>query len=147
MDSPSRIKAIICDLDGTLSANNGHRGVYEFSKCQNDELIEPTKLIIESLWLRQYKTIFLSGREEKYRENTDLFLAKHLNPFHMIDSVLFMRATNDLRKDSIIKKEIYQRDIEPKYEVVLVLDDRMSVCRMWRDELNLRCYQADYGDF
>lgn len=46
---------------------------------------------------------------------------------------LFMREGGDFRVDSIVKKEIYHRWIEPYYDVRLVVDDRPQVIEMWRD--------------
>jgi len=46
---------------------------------------------------------------------------------------LYMRATDDTRKDSIVKQEIYDKHIKDKYNVVFVFDDRPQVVQMWRD--------------
>lgn len=56
------------------------------------------------------------------------WLEKHDLP---IDS-LFMRRGGDTRVDSTVKLEIYREHIEPYYDVRLVVDDRPSVCEMWR---------------
>ena len=57
-----------------------------------------------------------------------------------------MRNTADTRKDSIIKKEIYDAHIKDKYYIELVLDDRDQVVRLWRS-LGLPTFQVNYGDF
>ena len=44
-----------------------------------------------------------------------------------------MRKTDDSRKDSIIKKEIFLEHIDKEYNVMSVFDDRPQVIRMWRD--------------
>jgi hypothetical protein len=59
---------------------------------------------------------------------------------------LFMRKTDDFRKDAIIKEEIYQNEIEGKYNVLFILDDRNSVCDFWRSK-GLVCFQVAPGDF
>ena len=61
-------------------------------------------------------------------------------------SDLFMRADGDYRADSIVKEEIYHDKIEPVYNVLLVLDDRDSVVKMWRS-LGLTCLQVAEGNF
>ena len=43
-----------------------------------------------------------------------------------------MRKTGDNRKDSIIKREIFENDIRPYYNIDYVLDDRNQVVEMWR---------------
>lgn len=44
-----------------------------------------------------------------------------------------MREAKDQRKDSIVKSEIFWRDIAPFYNVECVIDDRPQVVRMWLD--------------
>jgi hypothetical protein len=41
---------------------------------------------------------------------------------------------------------LYDTFVKDNYKVLLVLDDRDQVVRMWR-ELGLTCFQVDYGDF
>jgi hypothetical protein len=57
-----------------------------------------------------------------------------------------MRAEGDTRKDSIIKEEIYRAEIENKYNVLFVLDDRNQVVELWR-RLGLTCLQVAEGNF
>ena len=58
---------------------------------------------------------------------------------------LVMRKTGDYRKDSIVKREMFEEHIEGKYNVLFVLDDRNQVVDMWRKELGLTCLQCNYG--
>ena len=58
-----------------------------------------------------------------------------------------MRDDGDYRKDNITKLEMYNKHIKGKYDVEFVLDDRDSVVKMWRDELDLTCMQVDWGNF
>ena len=57
-----------------------------------------------------------------------------------------MRKNGDSRRDSIVKEEIFWNDIEPKYNVLAVFDDRDQVVKMWR-ELGIKCFQCEYGNF
>jgi hypothetical protein len=57
-----------------------------------------------------------------------------------------MRETGDNRKDSIVKEEIYNRDILPEYYVSFVLDDRQQVVDALR-EMGLQVWQVARGDF
>ena len=57
-----------------------------------------------------------------------------------------MRATGDPRKDSIVKREIFDREIRDRYRVVGVFDDREQVVQMWR-ALGLTVFQVAEGDF
>ncbi|AVM50081.1 AAA family ATPase [Capnocytophaga sp. oral taxon 878] len=135
-------KAIICDLDGTLSLLNG-RDPYNAATCDNDLLNEPVAAALQMAKAQDYKIILLSGREDKFREPTVRFLTKHQISYDL----LLMRTTNDFRKDNIIKKELFLAEIQGKYFVQFLLDDRNQVVDMWRKELNLPCFQVNYGDF
>ena len=142
IQNPNLQKAIICDLDGTLALMNG-RNPFDASKCDEDLLNEPVANTLINYKKLGYSIILLSGREEKFREPTLHFLTKHSIEF---DS-LFMRKTNDSRKDAIIKKEVFDAEIRDKYFIEFVLDDRNQVVDMWRNELQLTCFQVYYGDF
>jgi predicted kinase len=130
--------AVICDLDGTLALLNG-RNPYDASTCDNDILNTVVASIIKD------KTVLLvSGREDKYREPTIKFLEKNNIKYES----LFMRPTGDFRKDSIIKREIFNNNIRGKYNIEFVVDDRLQVCRMWYDlGLNLLKVGDPESDF
>ncbi len=61
--------------------------------------------------------------------------------------ILNMREAGDMRKDSIVKKELFDQHIRGKYNVRMVIDDRDQVVDMWRNELGLTCLQVAEGDF
>lgn len=136
-------KAIVCDLDGTLAIIS-HRSPYDASNCDEDDLNVPVANIVQSFYEKGYKILFVSGREDKYKEPTIRFIEKHLGPEFQYE--LIMRASDDKRKDSIIKNEFYEKFIRPNYFVEFVLDDRNQVVDMWRG-MGLTCLQVAYGDF
>ncbi|MCC9071133.1 AAA family ATPase [Flavobacterium sp. F-65] len=135
-------KAIICDLDGTLALMNG-RNPFDASKCDEDLLNEPVANVLRNYKKLDYKILLVSGREDRYKEPTLRFLEKHAIEF----DELMMRKSQDNRKDSIIKTEIYNDFIKDKYFVEFALDDRNQVVDMWRNDLKLPCFQVYYGDF
>ena len=135
-------KAVICDLDGTLSLLNG-RDPYDASSADEDLLNVPVARVLQMAKAQGYKVILLSGREQLYREPTEHFLSKHQIAYDL----LLMRTTNDYRKDNIIKKELFQQEIAGKYFIEFLLDDRNQVVDMWRKDLQLPCFQVNYGDF
>lgn len=135
-------KAIICDLDGTLSLLNG-RDPYDASSADEDGLNTPVASVLAMAKAQGYKVILLSGREQLYREPTERFLLKHQIAYDL----LLMRTTNDYRKDNVIKKELLQQEIAGKYFIEFLLDDRNQVVEMWRKDLHLPCFQVNYGDF
>jgi hypothetical protein len=137
--------AIICDIDGTL-ALLGDRNPYDASQAEQDELNHPIANILE---VYSHQTLFdvqillVSGREDKYRPQTERWLKLH----DIRHKQLYMRQAGDFRKDTIVKREIYARYIQDKYHVIFVLDDRDQVVKMWRQELGLTCLQVEYGAF
>lgn len=140
--NPKLYRAIICDLDGTLALLNG-RDPYDATNCEQDELNHPVYDIVTTYKnLPEVDVLLVSGREEKYREQTKRWLEKHLIDYRK----LYMRNTGDNRKDSIIKKEIYDTHIKGKYNILFVLDDRNQVVDFWRSE-GLTCLQVGEGDF
>lgn len=135
-------KAVICDLDGTLSLLNG-RDPYNAATCDNDLLNTPVAAALKMAKQQGYQVILLSGREDKFREPTVRFLDKHQIGYDL----LLMRTSNDFRKDNIIKRELFEGEIQGKYFVEFLLDDRNQVVDMWRKDLHLPCFQVNYGDF
>ena len=135
-------KAILCDLDGTLALLNG-RNPFDASSCAADLLNEPVANVLRNYKQLGYAIVLLSGREDVYREPTLRFLEQH----GIVYDTLLMRAASDNRKDAIIKREIFEREIEGKYFIEFILDDRNQVVNMWRDDLKLPCFQVYYGDF
>jgi predicted kinase len=135
---------IISDLDGTCALFVGKRSAYDATDC--DLIDEPNRPVIETIkhyYNAGHKIIFVSGRQDKYEPETRRFLEKHFPNFQY---ELFLRKTGDLRKDSIIKEEIFNNNIKDKYFVKLILDDRDSVVKLWRS-LGLTCFQVAYGNF
>lgn len=132
--------AVICDIDGTL-AHMTDRSPYDWSRV-NEDSIDP---VVRSLFNQQLGVhkIVLSGRDSVSREETEQWL--DINEVEYDD--LFMRSEGDKRKDSVVKRELFDEHIRDKYRVLFVLDDRQQVVDMWRDELGLKCFQVAPGDF
>jgi predicted kinase len=113
---------VICDLDGTLCLF-GDSNPYERNFLE-DKLNRPIASI-----LKQRNVIITSGRNNKFRTQTEEWLRK--NDIRYLE--MFMRADGDVRKDSIVKREMYDNHIRGKYNVTFVLDDRPQVCRVWHE--------------
>jgi len=141
-------KAILCDLDGTLAIISG-RSPYDASCC--DELDLPNYPVINcilAMYQKGYEIIFLSGRDSKYRIQTEKFINKYVrtDDLSTIKYSLYMRSEGDIRKDSIIKKELFDEYVKDTFYVEFVLDDRNQVVDLWRS-IGLSCFQVNYGDF
>lgn len=149
-------ECIICDLDGTLSLLNG-RDPYDATRSDNDLPNEPVQKVVRWAHAHGVKIIFMTGREDKFREPSALFLEQHAvyeaetrlgdKRTLTIPHELYMRRTGDMRPDNIVKREMYDRHVKDKYRVLFVLDDRPKVVRMWRHELGMTVFQLNDVEF
>lgn len=133
--------AIICDIDGTL-AHRKDRSPYDYSRVREDDVDVDIRDLIYVHYIAGTTIILLSGREDSCEEDTQQWLQDNLVPHHE----LFMRDSGDYRKDSIVKRELFDQHIRDNYRVRFVLDDRDQVVQMWRD-LGLKCFQVAEGAF
>jgi predicted kinase len=149
--------AIICDIDGTAALfDKKDRNPYDASRC--DEVDQPNVAVRAVLYVFQFlndairrdmvnngtstELIYLSGRDDKFREPTQRFLEKYQFPVGQ----LHMRPTRDNRKDWIVKGELFDAHVRGKYNVLFILDDRDQVVNFWRS-LGLTCFQVAPGAF
>jgi len=130
---------LITDFDGTIS-HMTNRTAYEWDKVGSDRK-DP---VITDLISRygEMRIIIVSGRNDRCRPETEKWLAD--NGVHYNE--LFMRKDGDMRKDVVVKREIYEREIKGKYNVFMVLDDRSQTVNGWRD-LGLKTLQVSNGNF
>lgn len=145
---------IICDIDGTIALFDRNKKNPYDRDFENDEVNNEVNLILRlyidslsdiDLLYESNKIIFVSGRSDKFRDVTEKWIKKnvYINDSRM---ELHMRKEGDFRRDSIIKKEIYNEHIKGKYNVDFVLDDRNQTVNMWRRE-GLKCFQVAEGNF
>lgn len=141
-NDPLLTSAIIVDIDGTVAKMNG-RSPHEYHKVGTDlpnwYVIDVVKGVANDLGC---EIIFVSGRPDHCREATTAWLLHYLG----WRGTLLMRASGDFRRDSIVKHEIFQREIAGKYHILGVFDDRDQVVRMWR-KLGLQVFQVAEGNF
>lgn len=141
--------AVISDLDGTLclfekedKSQSHYRNPYDASTCGNDRVNHPVANVLDWADNDMRHVLLVSGRDEKYRPQTEEWLMLYNIPYVH----LYMRKTGDNRKDSIIKREIYENEILPHYHVDFVLDDRHQVVEEIRS-MGLTVFQVDEGLF
>jgi hypothetical protein len=75
--------------------------------------------------------VLVSGRSEEHNPMTWKWIRERCG---IHEFSLYMRKAGDTRRDSIIKREIYEQHIAGKYNVYAIIDDRPSVIR--------ECWQA-----
>lgn len=137
--------AIICDIDGTVALLDD-RNPHDASTALEDALNHPVANVLEVYshqTLYDVRLIMLTGRSEEYRDITEQWLKKYGITHY---ENLFMRGKEDRRKDYEVKREVYEKEIAPRYDVLFVLEDRDQVVKMWR-EIGVTCFQVAYGDF
>lgn len=130
--------ALICDIDGTLAHATG-RNPYDFSSLSEDTIDSVVNELLDA-W--DCQVVLCTGREEKWREDTEKWLTEHDVKW----DELFMRPTGDRREDSVVKQEIFDNSIRNEYKVICVIDDRSRVVQMWRNN-GLKCLQVAEGEF
>ncbi len=141
-------KAIIVDIDGTI-ARRTHRGPFDLDRVDEDlpktEILDIVKMFHDN----GYEIIFLSGRDEVCFDLTSNWIKKYFHETYEIDHSglkLYMRPKDDVRKDSIVKKELFMEHVYNKYYITHVLDDRNQVVHFWRS-IGLTCLQVAQGNF
>jgi predicted kinase len=132
---------ILCDLDGTVALPNG-RSMFSPS---DDEILQdspvPQVINILQAMAQQHTIIFVSGRNQNSRAATEQWLATHLHlPY---TPQLYMRAMDDMRRDSIVKQEILHLHILPQYNVLAVFDDRLQVIRECWNKEGIFCFNVN----
>ena len=139
---------VMADMDGTLALLNG-RSPYDESRVIDDlpntGVISTLRALIES----GYDVVFMSGRTEGCRADTETWLQQHVMIYDMFrtgDAQLFMRPIGDNRPDHVVKLELFDKYVRDRYDVRVVLDDRDQVVRLWRS-LGLTCLQVADGHF
>ncbi len=138
--NPNLVDAIIVDMDGTLAILGDH-SPYDVSKCFEDL---PNLPVLETVykWQDTVKIIIVSRPTDDGQELTEKWLEKYQVKY----TALYMRKIGDMRKDAVIKQEIYQQYIQDKYNIRFILNDRNQVVEMWHS-LGLIVFQVAEGDF
>lgn len=140
---------VIFDLDGTI-AHIHDRSPYDGKSCGSDLVNKSINNLINIIQSyndigshqNNVRVIILSGRNGDSKPET----IKWLKDNNISYDELHMRTPGDSRKDSVIKKEIFDEHIKDKYNVLFIVDDRDQMVKKWRS-MGLTCLQCNYGDF
>ena len=123
-------EAILVDIDGTLAHIDGDnpRSPYDASRAMEDVLDDAVSVLTSMCYQHGYRVIILTGRHSGHLQVTKDWLAANGVEYDEIHC----RDEEDTRADYIVKKELFEQYVKDKYNVKFVIDDRPSVCRMWR---------------
>ncbi|AGL20592.1 AAA family ATPase [Actinoplanes sp. N902-109] len=139
---PGLPAVVLVDIDGTVALMRD-RSPYDWSRVGDDAPNPAVIAAVRAMHAAGNAIVFCSGRDEVCRTETEAWLDLYVKvPYEG----LFMRPAGDSRKDAIVKREIFDREIRDRWRVVGVFDDRQQVVRMWR-ELGLTVFQVAEGDF
>ena len=130
---------VIFDVDGTL-ALIGDRSPYDQKRAYVDD---PNIIVAEQVQFHKdkgRKIIIMSGRDGDSRKVTE----EWLDFYNIQYDELYMRSDNDIRKDKIVKKELYENHIKGKYNVLAWYDDRLQVIDLIYD-LGIFCFNVNQG--
>jgi len=128
---PAKPMCVICDIDGTIATVNG-RDWDDPTRYFEDKVVPHVLDTVQRMCaVPGVDLLFITGRYSKWRQVTFDWLRQiaGLGAF-----ALYMREDGDNRKDFIIKRELYQVFVEPKYNVHVILEDRPRVI--------MDCWQA-----
>ncbi len=128
-------KAIIVDMDGTICENVTGRPWYGKGAAEGMLKDKPYTDIINLIDSYAYdynlQVIILTGRHEgEELEATKKWLNK--NSFYYDE--IFARDLNDYSKTAVYKEKVYEENIKPNYDVVMVFEDSNSCVKMFRDK-------------
>jgi predicted kinase len=122
------VPAVLCDIDGCLALKSNERGYYDWAKVDLDSAQKHVVETLRALAAQGYYVIVMSGRDGVCFDITRDWLTLNDIPC----DTLLMRAVGDARADEIVKSELFDAHIREDYDVLLVIDDRPRVARMWR---------------
>lgn len=134
-------QAVLFDIDGTLATMND-RGPFDWMKVDSDSIRDAVVETARIHYAAGIYVIVMSGRDSACRELTEKWLDANSIPYNK----LYMRAEGDMRKDNIVKQELFDTHIRGNFDVLSVYDDRQQVVDMWRS-MGLDCFQVQPGDF
>ncbi|GGK90802.1 phosphatase domain-containing protein [Mangrovihabitans endophyticus] len=134
--------AILVDIDGTMALMSGRRP-HDWSRVGEDRPNTAVIAAVRAMHAAGNAIIFCSGRDESCRDQTEEWLAEFAGVDH---HALFLRPRGDQRRDTEIKREIFDRHVRDHWRIAAVFEDRSQVVRMWR-ALGLTVFQVADGDF
>lgn len=143
--TPGLEHVYLCDIDGTI-ALCGDRDIYDGSKVHLDTANKGVAGVVKILAAVGARILFMTGRSDKYRDETVAWLSKNGFVGRGNITELHMRKEGDNRKDSVVKHELFNENVRDEYNVNGVFDDRNQVVEMWR-AIGLTVFQVADGNF
>jgi len=147
---------VIWDLDGTLFDTTHRQHLLPdwnafFVACVDDPPIAHVVRIFDLLHKgydesERLLPVFVSGRSEQVRAQTEASIIKHIYEPADNHTLLFMRAQGDHRPDNQVKSDILDQILHRGLNPIVAFDDRDQVVNMWRSR-GIPCFQVAEGKF
>lgn len=133
----SALPAVICDLDGSLfdtspvvhlvrQAPKDREAFYRYSSTEAAPIPDTLERIQQHATAGR-SVLYVTGRSDAWHGPTQTRLREVGAPA----GELMMRRAGDYRVDVVVKREIYETSIAPRFVVVEAIDDKPSVIAMW----------------
>ena len=138
-------KAIIVDIDGTISENVTNRPWFGSPERMLEDKPYENIINLISAYSYVYKldVLILTGRHQgKELDVTKEWLKK--NSF-LYDEI-FARDLKDFSKTAIYKEKVYEEKIKPCYDIIMVFEDNNSCVQMFRNK-GLTVLQPQNSDY
>jgi predicted kinase len=137
---------VIVDLDGTL-AEMTERGPYDEHRVYEDLPREHVLYTVRALQRQGVKLLIMSGRSENCRAETERWLQdkcgfRRGGAAQLEGYELWMRAADDRRRDSAVKRDLYDAHVRDRYSVMAVFDDRQQVVEECWNALGLPVFRC-----
>lgn len=128
-------KAIIVDIDGTISENVTGRPQYGKGAAEGMLEDKPRTNLIDMIrtYCDEYSVdlLVLTGRHEGIEEAVT---KKWLDDNWFHPDKIFFRGKDDYSKAALYKEKVYTEEIEPYYDVLMVFEDDDSCVQMFRNK-------------
>jgi hypothetical protein len=134
----ARRKAIVIDLDGTLASvtwrlshlqGKGRKDWKAFFAGMGRDAPIPWVVELVNADHGDAARLIVTGRPDGHRDVCGTWLDRHGIGY----DELHMRPAGDFRPDHVVKRELHDRELAPRYDITLVVDDRPNVVEMWRE--------------
>ncbi|MBW3620408.1 MAG: polynucleotide kinase [Actinobacteria bacterium] len=133
----SRPRAVVIDMDGTLASvtwrlehlqRPGRKDWKAFFAGMGRDAPVPWVVELTNADHGGAARIIVTGRPADHREVCERWLATHGVSY----DELHLRPSGDFRPDDVVKREIHDHELAPRFDISLVVDDRPRVVEMWR---------------
>ena len=118
-------KAVIFDLDNTILFQT-NRNPFNWSDLSGDVISPEMEQMIELFLESDYAILFVTGRPESAKENTQKFLLEKDIPYDR----LYMKQGNP-KKKAVVHKEATLLEIQKEFNVVLAFEDDDKCAEMY----------------